>query len=330
MFSAVIAGLAAGLGGVGAMRLWQSGGPIVRGTLPPSDLPRRRLGRTDEQVPILGLGGHHLGLAGSERAARGLVETALEEGIRFFDTAESYQGGLSERWLGGAIREVRSQVFVMSKTHAPAERSAESARQHLEGSLARLGTDYLDLWQLHSTKSPEDVDRAFRPGGAMEYIFEAKQRGTVRFVGVTGHMTAAAHARALEYWDRGWEFDTLQFPINPIDYHQASFQRAIVDAARQRDIAVIAMKTSADGALVRAGVCRHEECLRYVWSLPVSVAVVGMEQPELVRRNAAVARSGEFMSEEERAALLERILPRADPGLEWYKPADTYPVSRTE
>ena len=320
MFSAVVAGLAAGLGGAGAMRLWQSGGPIVKGTLAPSDLPHRRLGRTDEQVPILGLGGHHLGLAGSERAARGLVETALEEGIRFFDTAESYQGGQSERWLGGAIREVRSQVFVMTKTYAPAERSAESARQHLEGSLARLGTDYLDLWQLHSTKSPEDVDRAFRPGGAMEYILRAKEEGIVRHIGVTGHVTPEAHRRALEHWDAGMRFDTLQFPINPIDWHQASFQRAVVDAAVARDIGLIAMKTSADGRLVRDGICSHEECLRYVWSLPVSVAVVGMERPELVRMNAAVARLAP-MSEAERAELRDRIAPRAELELEWYKPS---------
>jgi predicted aldo/keto reductase-like oxidoreductase len=320
-FAAVAAGVTAGLAGAGAMRLWQAGGPIVSGPLGPSDLPLRRLGRTDEQIPILGLGGHHLGLAGSERAARQLVETALEEGIRFFDTAESYQGGASERWLGAAIREIRSQVFLMTKTHSPNDRSAASAEAHLKGSLERLGTDYLDLWQLHSTKSPEDVDRAFRPGGAMEYIFDAKRRGVVRYVGVTGHMTAAAHERALNYWDDGWEFDTLQFPINPLDYHQASFQRSILDAVRERDIGVIAMKTSADGALVRQGVCTHEECLRYVWSLPISVAVVGMERSDLVRTNAAVARSAAFMGAEEREALRERILPRADLRLEWYKPS---------
>jgi predicted aldo/keto reductase-like oxidoreductase len=125
--------------------------------------------------------------------------------------------------------------------------------------------------------------------------------------------------RALEYWDEGWEFDAFQFPINPIDYHQNSFQRQIVDAAVERDIGVIAMKTSADGALVREGVCTHEECLRYVWSLPISVAVVGMERPELVRTNAAVARTGSFMDDAEREMFRERIFPRADPGLEWYK-----------
>jgi len=136
-----------------------------------------------------------------------------------------------------ASRDPRCDVLLMTKAHSPRDRSAESARAHLEGSLQRLGTDYVDLWQLHSVTSPEDVDAAFRPGGAMEYIFEARERGLVR----------------------------------------------------------------------------------YVWSLPISVTVVGMERPKLVRINAAVARSGASMDESERAALRQRILPRADPRLEWYK-----------
>lgn len=317
-FATVLGGLAAGLGLTAGLRRWESGGPVVRGPIARSPLPARRLGRTGLEVPILALGGHHLGLAGSERAARRLVEAALAEGIRFFDNAESYQAGTSERWLGAALREVRAQVLLMSKTHSPADRSAESARRHLEGSLERLGTDYLDLWQLHSIRSAEDVDRAFGTGGAMEYILRAKEEGLVRFVGVTGHVTPEAHARALEHWDAGMRFDTLQFPINPIDWHQSSFQRALVDAAVARDIGVIAMKTSADGRLVRDGICTHEECLRYVWSLPVSVAVVGMERPELVQANAAVARAAP-MAEAERAELRERIAPRADLSLEWYK-----------
>jgi len=289
------------------------------GVLPRSSLPTRRLGRTDLDVPILALGGHHLGLAGSEREARILVETALEEGVRFFDNAESYHGGRSERWLGAALKDVRSDVLVMTKTHSPRDRSAESARRHLEGSLERLGTDYLDLWQLHSTKSVEDVELAFRPGGAMEYILRARDEGLVRYVGVTGHVTPEAHRRALQYWDEGWRFDTFQFPINPIDYHQRSFQRQILADIVARDIGVIAMKTSADGRLLRERICTIEETLRYVWSLPVNVAVVGMERPELVRENARIARSFKPMSPGELVALRVRIEPRADLSLEWYK-----------
>jgi aryl-alcohol dehydrogenase-like predicted oxidoreductase len=284
-----------------------------------STLPTRRLGRTGLQVPILALGGHHVGRAASEADARLLVETAFEQGIRFFDNAESYQNGKAERWLGAALEGVRPDVLIMSKTHSPRDRSADSARRHLEGSLERLRTDYLDVWQLHSTKSVEDVDRAFRAGGAMEYIMRAKEEGLVRFVGVTGHVTPAAHRRALAYWDEGWQFDTFQFPINPIDYHQRSFRRHVLVDIVARDIGVIAMKTSADGRLLREGICTIEETLRYAWSLPVNVAVVGMERSDLVVENARIAREFEPMSPAELQALRDRIEPEADLSLEWYK-----------
>lgn len=286
----------------------------------PDPLPIRRLGRTDLDVPILSLGGSHLSQAPSERAARALVETALDEGIRFFDTAESYGDGRSERWLGAALKGgARDRVMLMSKTFAFPARTAESARRHLEGTLERLQTDRLDLWQLHSVRSVADVDRAFGPGGAMEYILEAKAQGIVRYVGVTGHVFPAAQRRALEYWDRGIRFDAMQMPLNPIDFHQQSFEREVLPELSRRGIGVIAMKTSADGRLLRERICTIAECLRYVWSLPVAVAVVGMERPELVRENAGVARAFRAMSAAELDALRERIKARARLDLEWYK-----------
>ena len=281
-------------------------------------MPRRLLGATGAEVGILGLGGHHVGLSGSERRARELVEAALTAGITFFDTAESYQNGRSEEWLGRALEGRRSRAFLMTKTYAPGDRSAESAKRHLDGSLRRLRTDRLDLWQLHSIQSPEDVDRAFGTGGAMEFILEAKRQGIVRFVGVTGHVTPAAHLRALTYWDRGVRYDAVQLPLNPIDYHQRSFQRQVLPELTRRRIGVIAMKTSADGRLPRARLCTTEECLRFVWSLPIAVAVVGMERPQLVRVNAKTAKTPP-MTEAERRALLDRLASRADLNLEWYK-----------
>ena len=284
-----------------------------------SPLPARRLGRTALELPILSVGGSHLAQAGSEREARALVETALEEGIRFFDTAESYGAGRSERWLGAALQGARDRVLLMTKTFAFPQRTAESARRHLEGSLERLQTDRLDLWQLHSIRSTADVDRAFGPGGAMEYILDARARGIVRYVGVTGHVSPAAHRRALEYWDRGIRFDAMQMPLNPIDHHQQSFEREVLPELVRRGIGVIAMKTSADGRLLRERICTIAECLRYVWSLPVAVAVVGMEQAALVSENARLARQFRPMTGEEMDALRARIRPRARLELEWYK-----------
>ncbi|HEU4721567.1 MAG TPA: aldo/keto reductase [Gemmatimonadaceae bacterium] len=287
----------------------------------PAALPERRFGRTGLMMPILGLGGWHFGDAGSERAARTLLETAIAEGIRFLDNAESYHAGTAEQWLGSAIESlgVRKQVYVMTKTFDLEQRGREVAARHLEGSLRRLRTDHLDLWQLHSVRSPDDTDRAFRRGGAMEYIFEMQRQGVVRHVGVTGHRDPFANLRALHYWDEGIRFDAMQIPLNPMDYHQRSFQRHVLAELVKRDIAVIAMKTSADGRLLRSGVCTAAECHRFAWSLPVSLAVVGMERPSLVRENARFAREFRPMSEAERRALIDRVAPQTSLRLEPYK-----------
>ena len=225
--------------------------------------------------------------------------------------------------MGSALQAlgVRTQVFLMTKTFDLNARSREGAQRHLEGSLARLRTDYLDLWQLHSVRTVDDVDHAFRPGGAMEYILEMQRQGVVRHVGVTGHQDPAANLRALHYWDRGLRFDTMQMPVNPVDYHQLSFQRQVLPELVERDIGVIAMKTSADGRLLRSGVCTIRECCDYAWSLPVAVAVLGMESAELVRANAALARDFRPMTGSARGALLDRVAPKAALSLEPYKQA---------
>ncbi|MEK6612248.1 MAG: aldo/keto reductase [Gemmatimonadota bacterium] len=282
-------------------------------------LPSRRLGRTGVTLPMLGLGGYHLGQSGSEAAARTLVDAAFDEGIRFFDTAESYQNGTSEQWLGAALAGRRDQVFVMSKSFDFPRRRPEMAERHLAGTLKRLRTDKLDLWQLHSVRTVADVDLAFAPGGAFEMMLELKAKGAARFLGVTGHQQPEANLRAIHYWDQGLKFDVMQMPLNPIDYHQQSFQRYVLPELVRRDIGVIAMKTSADGALLREKICSIDECLRYAWSLPISLAVVGMLSPVQVRENAARARSFSAYSDAERRALLSRIAPRAALSLEWYK-----------
>jgi aryl-alcohol dehydrogenase-like predicted oxidoreductase len=163
------------------------------------------------------------------------------------------------------------------------------------------------------------VDRAFQPGGAMEFILRAREQGVVRYVGVTGHAEPAANLRAIEYFDRGLRFDAMQFPLNPIDYHQRSFQRQLLPELERRNIGIIAMKTSAQARLVRERICSIDECLRYVWSLPVDVAVVGMERPERVRQNAQLARAFAPMSDGELDELRARIAADARLELEWYK-----------
>jgi aryl-alcohol dehydrogenase-like predicted oxidoreductase len=305
----------AGALAVPAVALGQVGAEGVAG-LGPSGLPMRVLGRTGEELPVLGMGGSHLGRVSTEGEAMRMVEEALEGGVRFFDNAESYEGGKSERWMGKALREVREEVYLMSKTTA---RTREGAKRHLEGTLERLGFDSLDLWQFHSIRDVEDVDRGFAEGGVMEYLYEMREAGVIRHVGVTGHAKPEAHLRALHWFDEGMEFDTMQLPINPLDFHQHSFQKSVLPELVKREIGVIAMKTSAHGELVKRGICEIDECLRFVWALPVSLTVVGMDSLEHVRHNLALARESEEMAAEEMETLLARIESDQDISIEWYK-----------
>ena len=130
---------------------------IQRQTPSDSDeLPRRPFGRTNEEVTMLGLGGWHIGRM-NERDAQATIEAAMEGGVRFYDSAESYQRGRSERYLGRfLVPQWRDQVYLMSKTTAS---TARGAREHLEGTLRRFNVEQMDLWQMHAITSPQDVDR---------------------------------------------------------------------------------------------------------------------------------------------------------------------------
>ena len=139
-------------------------------------LPRRLLGRTGEKVTMLGLGGFHVGSL-DDREAQAMIEAAIAGGIRFFDNAEQYQSGGSEAKYGRFLTpRYREHIFLMTKTLA---RDASSAERDLEGSLRRLKTDHLDLWQMHSVASPADVDRR-RQYGVFQVMAAAKKSGKTR------------------------------------------------------------------------------------------------------------------------------------------------------
>src|ERR1700745_2816061 len=120
------------------------GGPAAT----PGEIPRRALGRTGVQVSAIGAGGHHLGDLPNVDDAIRLVHEAIDAGITFFDNCWEYYNGKSENILGRALKGRRDKVFLMTKvcTHG---RSGQLALHMLEESLMRLGTDHLDLWQIH-------------------------------------------------------------------------------------------------------------------------------------------------------------------------------------
>jgi predicted aldo/keto reductase-like oxidoreductase len=266
-----------------------------------TEIPRRTLGKTGEQVSNLGLGGWHLGTIRNDQEGIGFVRHAIDQGVTFMDNAWEYHRGRSEELMGRALQEgYREKVFLMTKHHG---RDRQTAQQHLEDSLRRLRTEVIDLWQIHEVIYEADPKMILAPGGSLEAMVVAKQSGKVRFIGFTGHKDPKIFVAMLE---RDFPWDTVQMPVNVLDAHFRSFQREILPRLRQRDIGVIAMKPLAAGHLLEAGVVSPKEALEYAWSQPVDTVVSGMSSWDNLQTNLALARAFTPMSPEAQASLLAR------------------------
>ncbi len=295
-------------------------------------LPKRTLGKTGEKVTMLGLGGYHVGWT-TEKDAQEVIEKAIEGGIRFFDTAESYDDGRSEMRYGKYLVPVyRDDVFIMSKTTAP---DGVTAKKHLEGTLSRLKCDYLNLWQVHSLRTPEDVDDRIK-NEVLEVFVKAKAEGKVKHIGFTGHQNPAAHLHMLDKTSSSDIFETVQMPVNVIDSHFDSFIRNVMPVAIDRNFGIMAMKTLSDGRFFREKMVLDEkvwesddpivpnyisvkDALYFVWSLPVSILITGAENKVLIREKIELARNFTRLTEAERLALIDKVAGKAGNKVEYYK-----------
>jgi uncharacterized protein len=274
-------------------------------------IPKRSLGQSGVKIAALGMGGHHLGDAKTIDDAIRLVHEAIDGGIEFFDNCWEYHNGIAENWLGRAIVGRRDQIFLMTKvcTHG---RSAEIAMEMLEQSLTRLGTDHLDLWQVHGVGFDNDPELAYAKGGVLEALDKAKRQGKTRFVGFTGHKDPAVHLKMIQL---GYPFDTVQMPLNPFDATFRSFEQIVLPEAVKRGIGVLGMKSMGGTAwAVKRGVVTSQEMLRYAMSLPVAVTISGMESLDVLRQNLQVAQGFQPMTPDEMESLRKRCAATAADG----------------
>lgn len=301
-------------------------------------LPQRRLGKSGVKVTCLGLGGYHVGWPEDEKQVQAVIEKALEVGIRFFDTAESYDAGRSEERYGRyLIPRYRDEIFLMSKTTAD---DSGTAQRHLEGSLKRMNTDVIDLWQIHALRNPEDTDRRLS-NGILDVALKAREDGKVRHIGFTGHASPYAHLRMMENGQVKDACTACQFPINPVDAaSKHSFVEKVFPRMVDGDIGVLAMKTLADGRFfarkemngdvkwttdkpVIPGALSVEDCITFALSLPISVLITGAEKSEHIEEKAAMVKRFSALSKEQRTALMDRVADFAEKGtVEYYKNED--------
>jgi uncharacterized protein len=282
-------------------------------------IPVRSLGKTGAKVSALGVGGHHLGDASSFAEADRIAGEAIDGGVTFFDNCWEYNNGRSEDWMGRALSADgrRDKVTLMTKvcTHGG---DASLAMKMLEESLRRLRTDHLDVWQVHGVVFDNDPDLAYRKGGVLEALDQAKQQGKVRFVGFSGHKSPDVH---FDMITRGYAWDTCQFPLNPFDASYRSFAERVLPECNRRGIAVLGMKPMTGKAgPIQKGITTPEEMLRYAMSLPVATTICGMETVDKLRANLKVAQGFVPMGAADMQKLRDRCKETAADGrFELYK-----------
>ena len=296
-----------------------SGLAVAQTARPPKprtgDIPTRKLGRTGQDLTIIGMGGARFHLIPFEEGAA-LVRRAYDLGINYFDMARSYWNGRAEEVYGAAIPAFRKHIFLTTKS---GQRTRQGAEDELHLSLKLMKTDYVDLWQMHGVNTKEDVARVLAPGGALEAFAAAKKAGKCRFIGFTGHADPAFNLELLRGYDG---FDTLLTPLHVADTVYLSFEKEALPAAVERGIGRLGMKIFGNAFLLRTFSVR--DCLSYTLSLPVHAVTLGFSTIGQLEDDVRVAQNFKPLSAEEMEALRARA--RADrfdvikgPALEYWK-----------
>ena len=285
----------------------------------------RPFGRTGEMVSAIGLGGWHLGLAHVDDAlSLRIIREAIDRGINFLDNCWDYNGGRSEERMGRALRDgYRQKAFLMTKIDG---RSYAEAMRQLEDCLRRLETDCIDLVQHHEIQRFEDPFRILDEEGAHAALEDARKAGKLRYIGFTGHKDPFIHHRMLDHArDRDVRFDAVQMPLNVMDAHYRSFAETVLPELVRLGIAPLAMKSLANGHILKSNTVTAQECLHYALNLPVATVITGIDTLAILEQAFEAVRTFQPMSAEAVAALLYRTaLCGRDGSYELFKTTSIY------
>jgi len=194
------------------------------------------LGRTNLQASIVGFGGMHiypsdyLPVMGFEDAIK-VVRRAFQLGINYFDTANIYGEGQSEERIGAALENVRDQCILATKTGS---KTKKESMEDIKESLRRLRTDKIDLIQLHLINDMETLKKVMGPGGSLESCKEARSKGFVDFIGISGH-----RPNVLVEAIKTNEFDMVLVPLSIVT--RLALEE-LIPLAKNLDVGVVIMK----------------------------------------------------------------------------------------
>jgi predicted aldo/keto reductase-like oxidoreductase len=271
-------------------------------------LPQVTLGKTGEQVPMLGLGTAPGGMGLEDAVAIDLFEQAIDLGVTYVDTAPGYERAQGQ--LAHIVPRRRDEIFLVSKAYTA---DYQEALDIVEQNLRDLGTDQLDLVYVHSLGNL-DVDQVLGKNGALAGLRQAQRRGWIRYVGITAHHAPWKAAKVL----REAEVDACMFALNFADRHTYNFEEQVLPLARAQNATVAAMKVYGGAPemkydqpypslLQHSGFADHERALRYALSLDgVNMAVLGVYNEEELLRNVEWVKRFEPLAKAEEKSLLEQ------------------------
>jgi hypothetical protein len=273
----------------------------------------RPFGKTGETFPILSFGGQRIvdDHSCTEEEAIEIVNTAIDRGIRYFDTAWIYSDGQAETRLGKVVKHRRSEMWLATKTY---DTTRDGARRQLETSLSRLQTDYVDEWRLHNVWDYSRLDAFTGTGGALDAAIQARKEGIVRNISISCHTDPQILVEALNRFP----FDSALIAASALDHFILSFAEEFLPVANAKGVATIGMKVLGLGSLTH----EVERSLRYAFGLPVSTVIVGMETITQLEQNLSIAESYIPLTDEERLSFFKDIIPLVRPEKTRWKAAD--------
>ena len=276
-------------------------------------IEKRSFGATGHLSSRAIFGSFTVGRTSQEQAER-VLDTILEYGVNHIDTAPAY--GDAELRVGEWMKRHRDRFFLATKVNY---RSYQECKEQFYRSLDRLQTDRVDLLQLHNFTDVVFREVAMAPGGALELLIEAKEKGLARFIGITGHgaQTPLMHLQSLERCS----FDSVLLPCNypmmQIPHYQEHFDR-LDKICRERGIAVQTIKAAARG-LWGEGARTHgtwyeplndqdsiDKAVHWVMGATDAFLITTGDREVLPKFLAAVASFSEPPSDDEMSTLVEK------------------------
>ncbi len=261
-------------------------------------MQKRRLGRTNLKVSVIGFGGIPI-VKVSKKEAYKMIRRAYDLGINYFDTARAYGDG--EEKLGMALEGIREEVIVATKTHQRTREDA--ARAGLKQSLRKLRTERVDIVFLHGIDDEKTLKQAMKTEGSLTALKEARTKGKIDFIGISGHRPYIL-AKAI----KTGEFDVILVPLNLVNREATE---ELLPLAKELDVGIVVMKPfgGMDYRFVRQewwgtyvpdktefnqifgeGMLRTERALRFVLAHSISTVIPGFSSVEEIETAARIGK----------------------------------------